>query len=69
MKVVKECYYNQFRCFVFIVSYIYMYFDSCVNDDDNCDYDYNSNDDDRSFDKVLKKMKNFAEMFGNIMLK
>ena len=46
-----------------------MHLDSCVNDDDNCDHDYNSNDDDRPSDKVLKKMKNSAEMFGNIMLK
>ena len=69
MKVVKECYHNQSRCLVSIASYIYMHLDSCVNDDDNRDHDYDSNDDDRPSDRVQKKMKNYAEIFGNIMRK
>ena len=69
MKVVRECYHNQSRCLVSIASYIYMHLDSCVNDDDNRDHDYDSNDDDRPSDRVWEKMKNSVEIFGNIMRK
>ena len=70
MKVVKECYHNQSRCLVSIASYIYMHLDSCVNDDDNRDHDYDSNDDDRPSDRVQKKNEklcgNFRQYYAEV---
>ena len=40
-----------------------MHLDSCVNDDDNRDHDYDSNDDDRPSDRVQKKNEKLCGNF------